>query len=113
MNHKIYIKRSGAVGHHTLTGMDLLPTLTPNKGTMLSFLRGKKIIRKYNGAVISWGAIFSKKPFIDAEVVCYTDTISEDILKKIGVKAKHKSHNWEKVMVKTKGTPTWIEVNVI
>jgi len=109
MNHKIYIKRSGAVGHHTLTGMQLFSTLAPNKGALNTFLNGGKIVRKYSGNIISWGAIFSKKPFIGAETVCYTNTITEDILKKIGVKAKHKTDVWERVEVKGK----LIEVNVI
>jgi len=110
MNHKIYIKRSGAIGHHTLTGIALLSTLLPNKGSLKTLLNGEKIIRKYNGTVISWGAEFSKKPFKGAEVVCYTNSINEDILKKLGVNAKHKSNNWEKAKLKD---GSFIEVNIV
>lgn len=109
-NHKIYIKRSGIIGHHTLTGISLLPTLSPNKGSLKSFLNGGKITRKYIGSVISWGAIFSKKPFQDAEIVTYSNCITEDILRKLGVKAKHKTDIWEKAQLKN---GNFIKVSVI
>lgn len=113
-NHKIYIQRSGAVGHHTLTGLELTPVLKKNKGSIKSFLNGGKIIRKYEGPVISWGAVFSKKPFLGAETVIYTNTVTEDILKQLGVRAKHKTKIYEKAEVKHKKKPSvWIDVNVV
>ena len=115
MSHKIYIQRSGAIGHHTLTGIDLSPKLLPSKGSLKSFLNGGRIVRKYSGEIISWGAIFSKKPFLGAETVVCTNTVTEDVLKKVGIKAKYKSKIYEKVEVidKKKKTSTMIEVNVI
>lgn len=110
MNHKIYIKRSGVIGHHTLTGIALLPTIPANKGSLKYFLNGGKITRKYIGSVISWGAIFSKKPFEGAEIVTYSNCITEDILRKLGVKAKYKTNNWEKAQLKN---GSFIEVNIV